>query len=33
MDRLPDLSLASGAAPEVLRNRAGAFLTGLDLVW
>jgi hypothetical protein len=33
MDRLPDVRLADGARPQVLENRAGAFLTGLDLVW
>jgi cytochrome P450 len=33
LDRLPNLRLAAGARPEVLENRAGAFLTGLDLVW
>jgi cytochrome P450 len=33
MDRLPDVRLAEGARPQVLENRAGAFLTGLELVW
>jgi cytochrome P450 len=33
MDRLPDLRLADDARPEVFENRAGAFLTGLGLVW
>jgi cytochrome P450 len=33
MDRLPSIRLADGAQPQVLQNRAGAFLTGLDLVW
>jgi cytochrome P450 len=33
MDRLPDVRLADAAGPRVLENRAGAFLTGLDLVW
>jgi cytochrome P450 len=33
MDRLPSIRLADGARPRVLQNRAGAFLTALDLVW
>jgi cytochrome P450 len=33
LDRLPNIRLADGAGPQVLQNRAGAFLTGLDLVW